>query len=1456
MQVSQTITFTAIPSGVSLNAERLPVSVLVSPRLAGEDRLGFYRDWLAWTERRAVAGLKITFECNGNFLTLDAPRGQLRPKLWEALFDRETFVRFHQFDDYSDRFIASYSVRTALSALKATYQAASVALALPTTDEHKLERDQARRGLLRQLIDGYEVNWDAGKAVEWRTEQEQIQKQILDIFRGQDNFNQEQLGDDGLLKTGKIEPGSQEARQLRRDIVEPFAVFSHMPPGAPVKREALDERTILDFHQALTSLNTYREIQRMLGLVFDFELPLEFVAMTQAETSGVLRVVRVDGDWDPEALTAIPETATAYVHATAETGDRIFMTAPRSLRRPQVLGLLNLDPNRFGLAQVDVDGGLHKTIILAETMTQSYDRQPAPPQHPDIFDDTTTVPALRSGGISLFADARAISLLNTFDRSKKLNEDLEQNQPQRQPFAAEDLVRGYRIDVWDAATGDWHSLHRRHGVYTIGEHVVNTEDEEGFMQLAATQVAPDENGARANKDLYLHEAIARWNGWSLSAGMPGKHLTRAADPEEAVPDPQNPDPENEPITPFQMTTAYEVVKGSLPRLRFGGRYRLRARAVDLAGNGILLDEEITKLLTPGLSLPRGEKTFPYLRYEPVAAPFLLLRDELGVTGAGSSIDRIVIRTFNSAPALDAIPADLTAADRHIAPPRGNVELGERHGIFDDATGKLNPSAAMWQLIKERDEGKFNEVQVASIVIDGEAQSVPLEAAERIDVLPYLPDPLARGAALRNLPGAKSGAIGRVEPDAGAAGAIVYEKLSDVNPRPGSATLVGFGGREDWQKVAPFRLALAEGDAAPHWDPIERLLTVSLPKGQTKVTTLSSYTGVEDLKVMGVWQWLREYIEYITTDKPESEFYRTFGSKDHIAHILQLAVEGGHWMLTPPHLLTLVHAVQQPLGVPAFTRLSAQLDPKSTSKLQTMPESEPTAETELDVLTAWRKPGGTDAYLVGGLQVHGASTAKVDIRAEWIDPVDDVKEPKPGVQVFSAHVEEVPLSSLDEDYLLASGKDWRPVGYYDPEHDLMCFARGGSQLGNLTSGNPIGTDAAPRHQLGDTRHHVVKYTATAASRYREYFPQEQGGVALDFTRSSAPVSVHVPASTRPLAPEVVYVIPAFGWQRQTSTNLKRSVRRGGGLRVYLDRPWWSSGEGELLGVALWGGGQFDREEWKPFVTQWGQDPIWKSATLDLVPRTNDFPEAVAVEYSLPLEARLPNGNPRMVSVVGHKVAYDEARKLWYCDLTVDADSATYSPFVRLALVRYQPYALVDAKLSRVVLADFVQLTPERAAMITADPNQPGRVRVVVSGPAPQGPQPRIHDEPPVTEPVLRPTQITVKVQMRDAAMQSDLAWRDAPAGTYTLSIEENGPSDNDPNLALWAGVIRFRQTPEPNQYRLLIQEREYVSADYNIVTETEEGMKVEQASRLVYAEYVMLDEALLAPPPLAAGQTKV
>jgi hypothetical protein len=481
-----------------------------------------------------------------------------------------------------------------------------------------------------------------------------------------------------------------------------------------------------------------------------------------------------------------------------------------------------------------------------------------------------------------------------------------------------------------------------------------------------------------------------------------------------------------------------------------------------------------------------------------------------------------------------------------------------------------------------------------------------------------------------------------------------------------------------------------------------------------------------------------------------------------------------------------------------------------------------------------------------LKIHGVSTARVDLLATWDDPVDDQSQPKWTKTHHAAPVEEIPLPTLNDVYLDAPGPanpQPRHVGYYDSEHDQILFVRAGDN----TTWEDYGFDeAAPRHALNDTRHHRVAYTATASSRYREYFDPDLDASA--FTRTSDPVVVDVPASARPLAPDVVYVVPTFGWERQTETNLKRSVRFGGGLRVYLNRPWFSSGEGELLGVALWSGqnGPLDestRDKFKPFFTQWGMDPIWQTDSLGSAPDVYNFPDADDAEYDVTLDeasARQPDGRPGRVSVAGFVPHYDEDRRLWFADLTINLPSDSYMPFVRLALVRHQPRALADAKVSRVVLADFAQLTPDRSAMVTADPHHPRTVRVVVSGVAPRGPAAVVQTQPMPESLSPRPTRIRIRVQQHDTVIDSDLAWSDVAAGVATVSTEKDGAVAGDPDLAIWAGTVQFAARPAAGRFRLLIEEHEFISAIY---TEVAHGI-VQQPSRLVYAEIFPLDEALV------------
>jgi hypothetical protein len=1403
---TQTILVTLVPRGVAVDSDTLPISVFLTPRLRGAGRLGAFPDWQFWAERVHDDGLTFTVSCAGRSLSLPVDPSPLRPALWSGLFNADTLIRSHEFDDFSDRAVLSYSVRDTLSTLKRIYQEAGLRLALPSPGGPHDERSNRRT--LRQLLAGLEVHWnpDAGEA--WRERMRRAQAAAP--WRGP-RRRAAALDSEGMLSTPVSTAGNQE-------VALPFAVFHHMPTPKRSKL-APDWDTLFDFHQALAAVNAYPTVQRALGVVFELELPADFVPI--ADTTAPMAVsATLEAGWNWALAPEVPALETACLHVRLHDERVVFLAAPRSLTDraapTQVIGLLDLDPQRFGLAQVDIDGAMHKAIILAETW-HSPDAgrnldggaEPEPALHPEVFDPEATLPALRSGGFSLFADARAQHLLDAIRQSKAFNRAVETAAAQPRPFCAEDLVRGYRLDVWDSRTKKWHSLHARTADYRAGAGHVHAELEESFAQLAATQAAP---GAHPpHDDLYLHEAIARWAGWSLAVELPGKHLSRYADPDRAVP-PDGEDADvrtDEAKTPFELSHDFGIVNGSLPLLRFGRRYRFRARAADLAGAGPELDDPITETLSSVFALPREEEGFPYLRYEPVAAPVVVIRDEAAVKGAGSAVDRLVIRTYNDHDD-DNASAITRGAERHILPPRTSVELGERLSMFDDANGNLRSDATTWQEISDRDAG---ELRQETIDVAGRSASYPLEPEAQVDPLPYLPDPLSNGAAIRDLPGTTTNTVGRA-----ASAGLAYGALADPNPRPGSATLVPFE-PEDWRKTKGFRLLLAEGHGAPTWDPAERVLTVRLPKAAMATVPLSSYIDADRLNLMGQWRWLREFVDHLAEDTPTQQRLLPGLDVDRIAHVLQRAVEGGHWLLTPPKLLTLVHAVQQPLGRPEFVPLDVERGrPRSNEAeplLQTAPLRGLTDPAELAAITAWRQPGATDAFLMGALHIHGASTAKVDIEATWED-YDDETGPELALVPHQSHVDELPLPSLDENFLPGTASPARDVGYYDPEHDQIAFTRAGERTAGVEFHN-----AAPRHLFNDTKRRRVTYTAVATSRFREYFPPELG-----FTRSSDPVTVDVPASARPVAPSVLYVLPTFGWQRQTETNVRRSVRFGGGLRVYLERPWFSSGEGELLGVALWSAqnGALDatnRDKFKPYMTQWGMDPIWQTDELQGVPAPWNFPDAVAADSGVTLEesSACVEGRPGLIDVVGFAPEYDEKRRLRFADLTVDTGTATYAPFIRLALVGYQPHALADARVSRVVLADFAQLTPDRSATATSDPYRPRTINIVVSGLAPR-----------VNSPAGggRPNAIRVRVQERDPAIATDLGWRDTSPSTATISARRAGTADDQPDLALWAGAVTFAADPKPGRFRLLIEEREAIA----------------DGSRLVYVESFELDHALV------------
>jgi hypothetical protein len=294
------------------------------------------------------------------------------------------------------------------------------------------------------------------------------------------------------------------------------------------------------------------------------------------------------------------------------------------------------------------------------------------------------------------------------------------------------------------------------------------------------------------------------------------------------------------------------------------------------------------------------------------------------------------------------------------------------------------------------------------------------------------------------------------------------------------------------------------------------------------------------------------------------------------------------------------------------------------------------------------------------------------------------------------------------------------------------------------------------------------------------------------------------------------VPTFGWETQESTSMKASIRLGLGLRVYLDRPWYSSGPNELLGVVVWpesapspDADVLERE--KDFFTQWGADPIFASGDLDAVPRYPDLASPARVGTSLSVD-----GTAQAFDVAGYEVVYDADRRLWYSDITFQS-TAAYTPFVRLALARYQPHSIEGVELSRVVLGDFAQIAPNRSAFVSVDPGNPRKARVVIGGLGPAGPQ---------------ASQVTVSVEQRDPSIGSDLGWKPAPPSA--LTVTEDVPAPDQPNAVLWSGSLVFAKTPPPGAFRVVVREFEVIAADGAGTADPT------TAQRLVYAAIIPYD----------------
>ncbi|MDX2565270.1 hypothetical protein PV371_37375 [Streptomyces sp. TX20-6-3] len=1222
----QTITWTVLPNGGDATSVRF--SLHVAPRLttnAASGTLQDFPDWIDWPARLQTMTINLVFP----ELNLDVPAqitSTADSNRWKAIFQPSFTVQRNQFSSYTNRAVRSYPAKhidTFISDRWSRFGGLSPTSAPSYTE---LIKADGFGSLVLGSLPG------SAKAVTQGAARAARAKSL-----------------DGKIKTGPgTTPKDWAISYNPADAARPDLSFAQLerfhsrPANAPAPTGSVPQPDV-DFHRAVAFTRDYPQLQRMLGLVIDLKVTdPQLVSRFKSAAQSTWAKAKVT--WTPLL------GAAAGVNVTPRTrcsfGESSFEALPQYPNtHDSNHGLLRLDnTDLFHVTTVDSDSVGLRAMQFADDISRARNED-SPASY--------KLPALSSDGISVARLGRAAQLANSVARAAALHNITFTSSGDKKPGDAnvylEDLIRGYRWDIHDEADSRWRSLMERQGQYQFlrQNQNVNVSDE-------GTQVvAPTTSTSPSDTDLYLSEYLARWTGWSLAVHRLGKALTDSNTMEDTG---------NDIDERLQFRARFSPAPHSLPRLRFGHRYKARARTVDIAGNGLPFTTEDA----PKAAATYVTPTLTYRRSAPVDAPGILLRKP---RGAGESDDRAIIRSDNAA------DSNVPPAERHIVPPRTAQIVAEQHGAFDTQEDGQPMNATVYADLVNRDKSRLESLAIAhqepapnenSWYFD--ADSVPID---------YLPEFMTAEAVIEGLPGGTNRA---------------------VIPLRNGATA--------WPLRQSFRIRLAKGTAGWTWNASARVLEVTLAPGDIYRLRLSSkLTAATDLDQFTMWEQIKSWAEKWNQNKPASQ-------QIDLDQIRQDIIAGKHWMFTPSRPLTLVHAVRTPLKTPAITSLAAT-----------------------------REANGTKASLQAGIDLSRKSAGKIDIYGEWEMPYDEGPgSGMPGTRTFrnrafSASVGRENGSNPGGDTLSKTGihefgdTKHRTVAYkavttsafvehFRAEKSLHIPGAAAVPLGvpvdaetvrikDPNSGElyvpaPAG-ETNPATARGDyiidpsqgtvrlTQKGKLKAPATVTVSY----------VGPSTKTTSAPRELVVPSSARPLAPVVRYVIPYFSWTRNPKPGGAEHIRKSG-LRVYLERPWWSSGADEALAVLTWNDSNPVPSDGvlPPYVTAIGRDPVVASSPSPATVSYTDFDMRVNVGLNAPIE--IPEYPGSSVRVAAHKVNFDVERDLWYADINIvghKGGDSTFFPFIRLALARYQPHSMSGQALSPVVRTEITQLTASRTATVT-------------------------------------------------------------------------------------------------------------------------------------------------------------
>lgn len=1063
--------------------------------------------------------------------------------------------------------------------------------------------------------------------------------------------------------------------------------------------------------EIISFFSNYPTLLRRLGLLFSYEI----------DSSLVPDGAEINVQLDPSAaLQSIYEPEKPEVATVVEKKNNFFMAKPKPSKEDTYRnGLLNLQQKVSGKPRFCVT---QTTAVEAAFKADAYLNKA----------DKGNLPTITTNGIYII------------DNYRKQEKD-ELDGSLKPKLFLEDILTGFRFDmkIVNPKPGkavSWKSLSAKSSKYEFAiDNEQLFEAEEGWTNTDTKVTSQNKDGKNVE---VVADILCHISGWGLNTENPlqkAAQTVKTKKNDEVIRTNKN-QGTGDPVHDFlkdKIKITSRSIQSSFHPLRTGSTYQMRARLVCLDGYSISINEADSFTKNDENKNPvLRTNDFMFRRLESVGAPVFVLKHALyegDVCGQnkkvieskrGESEYTLVIRSKSN----DCKTSEIT--ERGLAPASTSWHLAEWQSAFDSATeyanaDKLKRSIHFLPKIVENNGRKYWKERTGKFKANGDTNSK----------VPYIVDPLGQ----------------------------CFEIFCDENetyslPFTSNSDLHFWKDSFDWWNIKTWNIVVREQRRRQSPGTIRGKNCIFSVDSWNRTVTILVAKG-EDLKFK-----IRNFPMAI------SDFYKHHFIPTLVYQLLnEKADKSPEYLLAKDNIFTnqaknetvqirdnflfaerefrVVHAVKKPLFAPTFVNspmIKRSWVPGDVSAaLFTSTIHFPgKTSNKLDLFASWKDigngekeplnyenvyvdalllngylekdknvtPEGSDIWLLGTIIDGGVETSVP------LSPLPGVTLPAPpsGLKVKMIYDEKKKLlkfrgaMSLDDRSTLINKSSHAQYRSAIEEH----FAKSNKEPSYID----VEKDFYARHDFGDTKHRIVEYTLKATSRFTEFFPAVSGqqDPADEYTASSKPVIVNIPSSQAPSTPNVAFIIPFFEWETETDGHF-RSTRKGNRLRVYLEKPWFSSGENEKLAVIISSTPSYQVEK-EGVISKWGRDVTTRGRNLS--PLTPDnFKNSIGLAKNVTIndprfkqraydKGAITNKIDRIFTAPIFDVKPDRDENgsinFWYSDIEFD-DVNAYFPFVQLSVARYQKDSIPDEELSSAILCQFTQIAPTRSVSVSKSGN---------------------------------------------------------------------------------------------------------------------------------------------------------